>query len=66
MESKDLLECEPELPGHEAVEDEVNHAVSEGQHVHHLPQGGVAGDEELVSQQPRENAKYALKYLDLG
>ena len=33
----------PELSGHQAVQDEVDGAVSEGQHVHDLPQWVVAG-----------------------
>ena len=36
-EAENLLESDPELLGHGAVEDEVDHAVGEGQHVHHLP-----------------------------
>ena len=31
-----LPEGEPELPGHGAVEDEVDHAVHQGHHVHQL------------------------------
>ena len=31
-----LPEGEPELPGHGAVEDEVDHAVHKGHHVHQL------------------------------
>ena len=31
-----LPECKPELPGHGAVEDEVDHAVHKGHHVHQL------------------------------
>ena len=37
----------PELPGHEAVEEEVEGAVEEGHHVHDLAQGDVAVHEEL-------------------
>ena len=36
-------ESGPELSGHQAVQDEVDGAVSEGQHVHDLPQWVVAG-----------------------
>ena len=48
-DTNNLVEGDPELPGHDAVEDEVDHAVDEGQHVHQLPERGVAGDEKLVS-----------------
>ena len=36
-------ESGPELSGHQAVQDEVDGAVSEGQHVHNLPQWVVTG-----------------------
>ena len=61
-DTNNLVESDPELPGHDAVEDEVDHAVDEGQHVHQFPQRGVAGDEKLVSKQPREKTKYGLKF----
>ena len=48
LDAKNLPESDPELPGHDAVEDEVDHAVGEDQHVHQLSQGGVAVDEELI------------------
>ena len=31
-----IPECKPELPGHGAVEDEVDHAVHKGHHLHQL------------------------------
>ena len=37
LDAKNLPESDPELPGHDAVEDEVDHAVGEDQHVHQLP-----------------------------
>ena len=49
LDAKNLPESDPELPGHDAVEDEVDHAVGEDQHVHQLPQGGVAVDKELIT-----------------
>ena len=66
FDTKNLLESNPELPGHGAVEDEVDHAVGEGHHVHHLPQGGVAGDEELVAQHPRQHAQNTLQGIKSG
>ena len=47
-EAKNLLESDPELLGHGAVEDEIDRAVGQGQHVHHLPQGGVAGNKKFI------------------
>ena len=48
LDSKDFVESNSKLPGHDAVEDEVDHAVGEDQHVHQLSQGGVAIDEKLI------------------
>ena len=48
----EVPEGESELPGHGAVEDEVQHAVDQGHHVHALPQWSVAVTEELLSQEP--------------
>ena len=53
-------ESGPELSGHQAVQDEVDGAVSEGQHVHHLPQGVVAGDEELFTENSGQHPQDAL------
>ena len=47
-------ECLSELSGHGAVEDEVDHAVDQGHHVHHLPEWSVAVQEELLSQGSRQ------------
>ena len=60
LNQKYFSECDPELPGHGAVEDEVEHAVGECQHVHHLPQGCVAEHKELIPQQAREATHYPL------
>jgi hypothetical protein len=37
----------PKLAGHQAVEDEVESAVEESHHIHDLPQGDVAVQQEL-------------------
>ena len=50
----DLLERSPELPGHEAVDDEVDAAVEERHHVHQVAQRGVALEEEPL---PKHHAK---------
>ena len=49
-----LLECSPELSGHEAVDDEVDAAVEERHHVHQVTQRGVALEEESL---PKHHAK---------
>ena len=46
----DLLECSPELSGHEAVDDEVDAAVEERHHVHQVAKWGVALKEEPLSK----------------
>ena len=53
-------ESGPELSGHQAVQDEVDGAVSEGQHVHDLPQWVVAGDKELFTKNSRQHPQNAL------
>ena len=53
-------ESGPELSGHQAVQDEVDGAVSEGQHVHDLPQGVIAGDQELFTKNGRQHPQNAL------
>ena len=45
-----LLECSPELSGHEAVDDEVDAAVEECHHVHQVAKWGVALKEEPLSK----------------
>ena len=50
----DLLECSPELSGHEAVDDEVDAAVEEGHHVHQVAKRGVALEEEPL---PKHHAE---------
>ena len=41
-DTNNLVESDPELPGHDAVEDEVDHAVDEGQHVPSAPLEGYS------------------------
>lgn len=53
-----------ELPGHGAVEDEVDRAVEEGEDVHELAEAVVAAAEEAVAEEGREQAQHALG--DLG
>ena len=53
-------ERRPELCGHQAVQDEVDGAVGEGQHVHDLPQWVVAGDEELFTKNSRQHSQNPL------
>ena len=55
-----LAESDPELPGHEAVEEEVDRAVDQGHQVHHLPQGGVALLKEVCSEDCRHKCDHAL------
>ena len=50
----DLLECSPELSGHEAVDDEVDAAVEERHHVHQVAKRGVALEEEPL---PKHHAE---------
>ena len=65
LNQKYFSERDPELPGHGAVEDEVEHAVGECQHVHHLPQGCVAEHKELIPQQAREATHYPLNHQQI-
>lgn len=53
-------ESSPELCRHQAIQDEVDRAVGEGQHVHDLPQWVVAGDEELFTKNGRQHPQYPL------
>ena len=53
-------ESGPELCGHQAVQDEVDGAIGEGQHVHDLPQWVVAGDEELFTKNSRQHPQNPL------
>ena len=46
-------ECLSELSGHGAVEDEVDHAVDQGHHVHHLTDRCVAIGEKVYSEETR-------------
>ena len=50
----DLLECSPELSGHEAVDDEVDAAVEERHHVHQVAKWGVALEDEPL---PKHHAE---------
>ena len=50
----DLLERSPKLPGHGAVDDEVDAAVEKRHHVHQVAQRGVALEEEPL---PKHHAK---------
>ena len=49
-----LLECSPELSGHEAVDDEVDAAVEERHHVHQVAKRCVALKEEPL---PKHHAE---------
>ena len=55
-----LAEGLSELSGHGTVEKEVDHAVCEGEHIHQLPERGVAVPEEVVAQKTRQDSKYSL------
>ena len=58
------LEVVSELLRHEAVEDEPNGCVDQGQQVHEFPEEGVAADEEALLHDATEEAQDALR--DLG
>ena len=53
-------ESGPELSGHQAVQDEVDGAVSEGQHVHDLPQWVVTGHQERLTKYSGEHPQNGL------
>ena len=55
-----LAEGDPELPRHEAVEEEVDGAVDQGHQVHHLPQRGVALLKEVSSKHCSHQCDHTL------
>ena len=58
-----LAERDPELPRHEAVEEEVDGAVDQGHQVHHFPQRGVALLKEVSSKNCRHQCDHTLHNL---
>ena len=51
----------PELCGHQAIQDEVDGAISEGQHVHDLPQWVIAGNQKLFTKNSGQHPQDGLR-----
>ena len=60
-----LAEGDPELPRHEAVEEEVDGAVDQGHQVHHLPKRGVALLKEVSSKHCSHQCDHTLHMSNL-
>ena len=60
MNTEDLFASYSELGRQEVLEDEVDCAVGEGHHVHHLPHRVVALYEELLAADCRQHTHYSL------
>ena len=54
-------ESGPELSGHQAVQDEVDGAIGEGQHVHDLPQWVVAGNQKIFTKNSGQHPQDGLR-----
>lgn len=60
---EELAEGLAELLAHDAVEDEVDGAVDQGQDVHEVAEGGVARLEEVLAPDGAQQAEHALRQL---